>query len=59
MGINTLTEFVESAEILRKLQSLGIDYVQGYGIAKPLSIDGIAPIPARLKDIVQSQQETI
>lgn len=35
MGIQTIAEFVESNEILKKLQTMDIDYAQGYGIAKP------------------------
>jgi diguanylate cyclase (GGDEF)-like protein/PAS domain S-box-containing protein len=39
MGIQTIAEFVESDEILMKLKTLGINYAQGYGIARP------APLP--------------
>jgi len=35
MGKLTIAEFVEDKEILQKLVDLGVDYVQGYGIAKP------------------------
>ncbi|MDJ0597742.1 MAG: EAL domain-containing protein [Crocosphaera sp.] len=35
MGIQTIAEFVESNEIFQKLQTMNIDYAQGYGIAKP------------------------
>jgi len=35
MGIATIAEFVDSEEKLVHLQSLGIDYAQGYWIAKP------------------------
>jgi diguanylate cyclase (GGDEF)-like protein/PAS domain S-box-containing protein len=35
MGIQTIAEFVENKAILRKLQEIGVDYAQGYGIAKP------------------------
>jgi diguanylate cyclase (GGDEF)-like protein len=35
MGIQTVAEFVENNEILMKLKTLGIDYAQGYGIARP------------------------
>ncbi len=37
MGIATIAEFVDSESKLLKLQSLGIDYAQGYWIAKPQS----------------------
>lgn len=35
MGKKTIAEFVESAAILHTLQSLGVDYAQGYFIGKP------------------------
>jgi diguanylate cyclase (GGDEF)-like protein len=43
MGIQTIAEFVESDEILIKLKTLGINYAQGYGIARP------APLSERPK----------
>ena len=35
MGIATIAEFVDSESKLFQLKSLGIDYAQGYWIAKP------------------------
>jgi EAL domain-containing protein (putative c-di-GMP-specific phosphodiesterase class I) len=35
MGILTIAEFVENAAILSQLRALGVDYAQGYGIARP------------------------
>ena len=35
MGIATIAEYVDSEEKLVRLKSLGIDYAQGYWIAKP------------------------
>lgn len=35
MGIQTVAEYVENNDILIELKSIGIDYAQGYGIAKP------------------------
>ncbi len=35
MGIQTIAEFVEDSAILDKLKTLGVNYAQGYGIAKP------------------------
>ncbi len=35
MGKLTIAEFVEDEDILAKLVELGVDYVQGYGIARP------------------------
>ncbi|WP_052055631.1 EAL domain-containing protein [Myxosarcina sp. GI1] len=39
MGIKTIVEFVEDSLILTKLEAIGIDYAQGYGISRPQSID--------------------
>ena len=38
MGKQTIAEFVEDKEILEKLVALGVDYVQGFGIAKPMPL---------------------
>jgi diguanylate cyclase (GGDEF)-like protein len=35
MGKHTVAEFVEKEPILAKLREIGVDYAQGYGIAKP------------------------
>lgn len=35
MGIKTVAEFVESESVINKLKELGVDYAQGYHIAKP------------------------
>jgi diguanylate cyclase (GGDEF)-like protein len=35
MGLKTVAEFVENDDILQELVRLGVDYGQGYGIAKP------------------------
>lgn len=41
MGKKTIAEFVENENILELLKTLGVDYAQGYGIAKPFPIDDI------------------
>jgi diguanylate cyclase (GGDEF)-like protein/PAS domain S-box-containing protein len=38
MGIKIIAEFVENDAILARLKTLGVDYAQGYGIAKPLPL---------------------
>ncbi|USR92094.1 EAL domain-containing protein [Phormidium yuhuli AB48] len=45
MGLQTIAEFVENPATLQKVQHLGVDFVQGYGIAKPepLAIPKSAP----------------
>ena len=42
MNLKTIAEFVENDEILQVLKEVGVDYAQGYGIArpKPLPQDG-------------------
>ena len=35
MGLETIAEYVESPEILVKLKDMGVNYAQGYSIAKP------------------------
>lgn len=41
MHLETIAEFVENAEILGKLQEIGVDFVQGFHLGKPEPIDGI------------------
>ena len=41
MGIKTIAEFVESPGIVRHLQSLGVDFVQGYALGEPLPLDDL------------------
>ncbi len=38
MGKKTIAEFVENDAILQELKKTGVDYVQGYGIAKPRAL---------------------
>ena len=44
MGKRTIAEHVENAAILEKLKlpEIGVDYAQGYGIARPRPIEGVA-----------------
>lgn len=41
MGIKTTAEYVESEEILNCIKSIGIDYAQGYYIAKPAPVSSL------------------
>ena len=41
MGKKTVAEFVESNAILNELRIIGVDYVQGYSIGKPLPLTEI------------------
>jgi len=35
MGLRTVAEFVENERILERLRAIGVDFAQGYGIARP------------------------
>ncbi|BCB27850.1 hypothetical protein SKTS_27360 [Sulfurimicrobium lacus] len=41
MGRKTIAEFVENQRIMDTLSKLGVDYMQGYGIAKPRPLSGL------------------
>lgn len=38
MGIQTIAEFVENAQIQEKLQEIGVDFAQGCGVEKPYQL---------------------
>jgi len=41
MELKTVAEFVENDAIKQKLEAIGIDFAQGYGIGKPQPIDNM------------------
>jgi diguanylate cyclase (GGDEF)-like protein/PAS domain S-box-containing protein len=43
MGIETIAERVETREVLDKLGSLGVEFAQGYFIARPASVESFEP----------------
>jgi len=43
MGIETIAERVETKQVLEKLGSLGVEFAQGYYIARPASVDSFEP----------------
>jgi diguanylate cyclase (GGDEF)-like protein/PAS domain S-box-containing protein len=47
MGIQTIAEFVENDAILDALRKVGVDFAQGYGVAKPVPLESIALEPVR------------
>ena len=48
MGVHTIAEWVENGRMVEELGRLGIDYVQGYGVARPLRLaDALADWQAR------------
>jgi diguanylate cyclase (GGDEF)-like protein len=38
MGLKTIAEFVETDEIITALKHIGVDFLQGYAIAKPVDL---------------------
>lgn len=42
LGMKTVAEYVASPEILAMVLAIGVDYAQGYEIAKPVHIDELA-----------------
>jgi diguanylate cyclase (GGDEF)-like protein len=38
MGKRTIAEFAETAPIIQALRDIGVDYAQGYGVAKPVPL---------------------
>jgi diguanylate cyclase (GGDEF)-like protein/PAS domain S-box-containing protein len=43
MGMETVAEFVESTEIMVELGKMGVDFAQGYGVAKPHALADFNP----------------
>ena len=43
MGIETIAERVETRQVLDKLGTLGVEFAQGYYIARPTSVDAFEP----------------
>jgi diguanylate cyclase (GGDEF)-like protein/PAS domain S-box-containing protein len=42
MGLRTIAEFVEDDAVRAALKEIGVDYGQGYGIARPMPIEDVA-----------------
>lgn len=50
MGLKTIAEYVENEAILNIVKNMKIDFVQGYGIAKPVPLEEISEI-TKLKTV--------
>lgn len=48
LGLMTIAEYVENAEILDRLKNIGIDYAQGYHIGKPILLDKLLIPPGEV-----------
>lgn len=53
MGLKTVAEFVENQEILDLLRVIGVDFAQGYGIAKPIMLESL------LEDYLNPQKQGV
>ncbi|WP_160148493.1 EAL domain-containing protein [[Leptolyngbya] sp. PCC 7376] len=53
VNIQTIAEFVEDEATIEKLQEIGVDYAQGYGIARP------QPLPQRQRTSSKELTKTI
>jgi EAL domain-containing protein (putative c-di-GMP-specific phosphodiesterase class I) len=56
MNKKTIAEFVENDEIKNILAEMGVDYVQGYGIAKPQPLDELTMDILNTKKIVSDDR---
>ena len=54
MGMTTIAEFVENDEVLKVLAELQVDFVQGYGIGRPMPIDELLSLARPLIPVAQS-----
>ena len=41
LGKKTVAEFVENEAILKKLDEIGVDFAQGWGIGKPIPLEDL------------------
>ncbi|MBQ0724192.1 MAG: EAL domain-containing protein, partial [Cycloclasticus sp.] len=54
VGMQTVAEFVETQEVIHLLHEMGVDYAQGYGLAKPSPLhDFDVQLFAQLSEAVQ------
>jgi EAL domain-containing protein (putative c-di-GMP-specific phosphodiesterase class I) len=44
MGMQTVGEFVESDAIMIELGKIGVDFAQGFGVAKPAPLKDFTPL---------------
>jgi diguanylate cyclase len=53
MGIRTIAERVDSAEVLTRLADIGIEYAQGHYIAAPQPVEALETLTAREPDVTR------
>ncbi|BAZ93939.1 diguanylate cyclase/phosphodiesterase [Thiohalobacter thiocyanaticus] len=49
LGQQTIAEFVENADILKRLQEIGIDYAQGYHFSRPVPLEDLHRLVSPLR----------
>ncbi|WMS87990.1 putative bifunctional diguanylate cyclase/phosphodiesterase [Pleionea litopenaei] len=54
MSLETIAEYVENEEIRLVLQKIGVDYAQGYSIARPAPLSGLTTLTKSLEFVEQS-----
>lgn len=59
MGLRTVAEFVSDAELLEKVKTLGVDYMQGYAIAMPTSLTAPARDTQATDHAIASLEATV
>lgn len=45
MGLQTIAEFVEGDAVVERLRAYGVDYVQGFGVGKPVPLEELLAAP--------------
>lgn len=55
LGMNTIAEGVNNQEVLEALLEMGVDYVQGMAVARPIALDKF-PTAAPAKELIQDLQ---
>ncbi len=55
MGMQTIAEFVEKDETKGMLKAMGVNYVQGFGIGKPLAFDELLDRSNNVRNIAQAE----
>ncbi len=49
-GLKTVAEFVENTEIMRALGDIGVDYAQGYALARPAPVEELIIKASKAQD---------
>ena len=49
-GLKTVAEFVENTEIMNALAEIGVDYAQGYALAKPAPVEELIVQPKQVQN---------